>query len=70
MSSSSDSSSNPLDRVLVDYLKRCDEGEEIDREAFVANHPDLADELRRPLVLGAAFSPDGKNVAYSVLGRG
>lgn len=46
MSSSSDSSSSRFDQVLADYLRRCDDGEDVDREAFIAKHPDLADELR------------------------
>ncbi len=37
---------NPLDEVLGQYLVRIDEGERIDREEFMAQFPDLADELR------------------------
>jgi tetratricopeptide (TPR) repeat protein len=34
-----------LDEVLVDYMRRVDRGEPVDREALIAAHPDLATEL-------------------------
>ncbi len=36
----------PLDAVLAEYLERIDAGEAVDRERFLAEHADLADELR------------------------
>jgi tRNA A-37 threonylcarbamoyl transferase component Bud32 len=41
-----DDSGALFDRVLVEYLQRIDAGEEIDREQFIAAHPEVADELR------------------------
>jgi TRAP transporter TAXI family solute receptor len=35
-----------LDRLLAEYLRRRDTGEELDRRAFLEQHADLADELR------------------------
>jgi 2-oxo-4-hydroxy-4-carboxy--5-ureidoimidazoline (OHCU) decarboxylase len=35
-----------LEEVLAAYMQRIDRGEQVDREAFVAEHPELADELR------------------------
>ena len=41
-----DDSGALFDRVLVEYLQRIDAGEDIDREQFIAAHPEVADELR------------------------
>jgi len=38
-----------LSRIVADYMRRIDAGEPIDREAFLAEHPDLRDELQRYL---------------------
>ncbi len=35
-----------LDAALADFLKRRDEGIEIDRESFLRSHPEIADSLR------------------------
>jgi hypothetical protein len=35
-----------LDEVLAGYMERVDRGEAVDRERFLAEHPDLAEELR------------------------
>ena len=34
------------DEVLAEYLQRVDNGEAVDREAFVADHPEVADALK------------------------
>ena len=34
-----------VDEVLAEYLQLVDKGETVDREAFVAAHPDVADAL-------------------------
>ncbi|MAG92198.1 MAG: hypothetical protein CMJ48_00385, partial [Planctomycetaceae bacterium] len=34
-----------LNQVIADYSRRIDEGEEVDQQALVAEHPDLADSL-------------------------
>jgi hypothetical protein len=34
-----------LDEVLAEYMERVDRGETVDRERFLADHPDLAEEL-------------------------
>ena len=39
------SRANRFDAVLADYLSQVDRGEEPDRRAFLAAHPDLADDL-------------------------
>ena len=43
-----DSSGSPadLDEVLADYMRRVDRGEQVDQEALIAAHPELAAELR------------------------
>ncbi len=57
--SSDDSRHDPLDDVLADYLVRLDEGLAVDRDQLIADHPTLADGLRRFFdefdVVGAAF---------------
>jgi WD40 repeat protein/tRNA A-37 threonylcarbamoyl transferase component Bud32 len=35
-----------LEEVLEDYMRRHDRGEAVDRDRFLAQHPELADELR------------------------
>ena len=35
-----------VDAALSDYLERLDRGEVLDRDEFIARHPDIADELR------------------------
>src|SRR5262249_17348288 len=35
-----------LEEVLEDYMQRLDRGEVVDREQFLARHPELIDELR------------------------
>jgi WD40 repeat protein/tRNA A-37 threonylcarbamoyl transferase component Bud32 len=35
-----------LEEVLEDYMQRLDRGEVVDREQFLARHPELSDELR------------------------
>jgi WD40 repeat protein/tRNA A-37 threonylcarbamoyl transferase component Bud32 len=35
-----------LEEVLEDYMQRLDRGEVVDREQFLAKHPELSDELR------------------------
>src|SRR5436305_6051857 len=35
-----------LEEVLSEYMQRLDRGEAVDREQFLARHPELADELR------------------------
>lgn len=49
MGQTDDSSISPsrLDEVLAEYLQRIDNGELIDHAAFIAAHPNLADELRK-----------------------
>lgn len=37
----------PLDAAFAAYLRSCDSGTAADREAFIAQFPELADELRR-----------------------
>jgi WD40 repeat protein/serine/threonine protein kinase len=56
---------SPIDNVLADYLQRVDEGEPVDREQFLKQHPEFADELRAFFAtdgyceeLAAAFSPE------------
>lgn len=34
------------DRILLEYLRAVDSGENVDREAFIAAHPEHVDELR------------------------
>lgn len=42
-----DSTSNPqFDAILADYLRHVANGESMDRERFIAEHPDVADALR------------------------
>jgi tRNA A-37 threonylcarbamoyl transferase component Bud32 len=36
----------PLDEALAEYVMRTDRGESVDREEFIAAHPELAEELR------------------------
>ena len=36
---------DPLDEILAEYMLRVDRGEAVDREQFIAQHPDLADKL-------------------------
>jgi hypothetical protein len=40
------SADDRLDKVIADYMQRIDRGETVDRERFIAEHPDFADELR------------------------
>ena len=42
----SDADGADLDEVLADYMRRVDRGEQVDQEALIAAHPDLAAELR------------------------
>jgi WD40 repeat protein/serine/threonine protein kinase len=42
----SDADGSILDGVLADYMRRVDRGEQIDRDAFIAAHSELAGELR------------------------
>ncbi len=37
---------HPFESVLADYMLRVDRGEEIDREVFLAAHPEVAERLR------------------------
>ena len=37
---------DPAEVVIADYFARVDRGERVDREAFIADHPDVADLLR------------------------
>jgi WD40 repeat protein len=47
MTNSHDSTNSArLDEVLLDYLRRVDRREPVDREAFIAEHPDVAEQLR------------------------
>jgi len=55
----------PLDRVLAEYLRRIDRGEAVDRDLLVAEHPDLATDLRTFF----ADSDDVEQFADSALGR-
>lgn len=56
-----------LDRVLADYLMRLDQGEIVNPDTWLANHPDLADDLRSYLqavrdvdtLARRAFEPTG-----------
>lgn len=43
---SRESKSTPFDSVLGEYMRRIDGGESLDRERFVAEHPDFEPELR------------------------
>ena len=45
-SSSSAPLADRLDVVLAEYLRRTDRGESVDRAALLAEHPDLAEDLR------------------------
>lgn len=45
MDATGDKSQGDLNAVLADYFRRLDAGEMIDREAFLAMHPELADDL-------------------------
>lgn len=47
LKSESDGSQFDLDAALADYMRRIDRGELLDRDAFIAAHPSLADELRK-----------------------
>jgi tRNA A-37 threonylcarbamoyl transferase component Bud32/tetratricopeptide (TPR) repeat protein len=47
---------SPLNCALADYMARIDRGETVDREEFVRNHPEAADELR-------AYFADEKAIA-------
>jgi eukaryotic-like serine/threonine-protein kinase len=40
------SSENSIDKAIADYMLRIDKGEHVDREQFIAQHPDIADLLR------------------------
>ena len=42
-----DRSRENLDRLLADYMRRIDRGEQVDQEALIAAHPELAKELRK-----------------------
>lgn len=44
-------SSDATRAALLTYLQKRDAGEEVDPEAFIAAHPDCADELRAKLEL-------------------
>jgi serine/threonine protein kinase len=44
--SNSSNDYTPLDEALAEYVMRTDRGEAVDREEFIASHPELADELR------------------------
>ncbi len=44
-----DSDASRLGAVLEDYLQRLESGERVDAEAFIAAHPDVADELRESI---------------------
>jgi eukaryotic-like serine/threonine-protein kinase len=46
LSANHDSREERLDRLLAEYLRRRDAGDEFDRRAFLEQHPDVADELR------------------------
>src|SRR5262245_60629814 len=37
---------DPLDEVLAEYLRRMDRGEDVDRERFLREYPEVADGLR------------------------
>jgi serine/threonine protein kinase len=45
-SPAADSYDSRIDSALREYLERIDRGEAIDREEFVARHPEIADQLR------------------------
>lgn len=38
--------SEPVNGVLAEYMRRIDGGERIDRERFLREHPEAADQLR------------------------
>ena len=38
--------SEPLDHVLAEYMLRIDRGEPVDREQYLQEHPEVADQLR------------------------
>jgi TRAP transporter TAXI family solute receptor len=42
-----------VDALLAEYLRRIDAGESVDREEFIAAHPECADELREVLETAA-----------------
>lgn len=46
MTSPSSSGGSRLERVLAEYLRAVEAGSPPDQQAFIAQHPDLADELR------------------------
>ncbi len=49
-------------RILDDFLKRRERGEAVTREALLARHPDLADELREHLEVVEGLTPGGGEI--------
>src|SRR3954464_14050150 len=43
-----------LDDLLADFMRRLDQGEQLDHEAFIKAHPDLATELREYFSIAVA----------------
>jgi len=54
---SDNSSHDPADRAIAEYMLRRDRGEDVDRDAFVAQHPEAAQQLR-------AFFADSEAVRH------
>jgi eukaryotic-like serine/threonine-protein kinase len=52
-----------LDSAWAEYMRRCDEGEQLDREAFIKQFPEIADQLSGLLAAADALErmagPDG-----------
>ena len=48
-----------VNAVLAEYMQRVDRGEDVDREQFVAQQPDLSTELRQLLRCGRSSRPHG-----------
>jgi WD40 repeat protein/predicted Ser/Thr protein kinase len=64
MNESTVATPSPLDRVLADYLRRIDRGENVDRDHLLIEHPDLANELKGFFI----DSDDVEKFADSALG--
>ena len=57
-----DESSSELDRILLEYFRRIDAGEEIDKDEFLAQHPEHAEELADFLSAEQQLDPGSDSV--------